>query len=208
MKFVAISDTHGQHKKLNLPDTDAIIHAGDISKRGTVKEIQDFLDWYSRLDYKYKIFIAGNHDFFFERENLDVVDQMIASNIIYLNDSGVEIEGIRLWGSPVQPWFHDWAFNKNRGAEIRKHWDLIPDHTDILITHGPAANILDRTVYGEHVGCEDLRLRVEQVKPKFHIVGHIHESYGSMVIDDTHFINASVLNVGYNLVNDPIVFEL
>ena len=47
-------------------------------------------------------------------------------HIIFLNDSGCVLENIKIWGSPVQPWFYDWAFNRTRGAEIKKHWDLIP----------------------------------------------------------------------------------
>lgn len=48
MNIVCISDTHNQHAKLNdiLPDGDMIIHAGDISLRGSLAEIQDFLQWF------------------------------------------------------------------------------------------------------------------------------------------------------------------
>lgn len=207
MKFIAISDTHGQHTKLLLPEGDVIIHAGDISGRGTESQVREFIDWFSSLHYKYKIFIAGNHDFFLEKASAETVRSMIPSNIIYLNDSSVEIEGIKIWGSPVQPWFHDWAFNRQRGEDIRKHWNLIPADTDILITHGPVKGILDRTVYGQEVGCEDLLDIVKRNKPSVHICGHIHEAYGERINEQTRFINASVLNEDYFLVNSPIEFE-
>ena len=65
MKILFLSDTHSQHRKLkNLPEADMVIHAGDVSKTGRDHEVEDFMRWFSALDYKYKVFIAGNHDFF------------------------------------------------------------------------------------------------------------------------------------------------
>ena len=168
MKFVIISDTHGQHKNLTLPKGDVIIHAGDISQRGKESEIIDFLNWFKDLDFKYKIFIAGNHDFFFEKTSENDIQKIIPENIIYLCDSGVEVEHIKIWGSPITPWFYDWAFNRPRGAQIAHHWQLIPLDTDILITHGPAFGKLDKTTRGENVGCEDLLKSIKEIKPKIH----------------------------------------
>ncbi len=209
MKFVCISDTHNLHKKiLDIPQGDVIIHAGDVSSRGSKKEIKKFLNWYANLDFKYKIFIAGNHDFYFEEEDNNMIQEIIPENIIYLNDSACEIEGIKIWGSPVQPWFYNWAFNRQRGEEIQKHWDLIPKDTDILITHGPPFNILDTTVQGMNVGCENLINTIKNTNIKFCIFGHIHEAYGEKIIDDVHYINASIVNFNYHVVNSPIVFEI
>ncbi|MCP4439320.1 MAG: metallophosphoesterase [Aureispira sp.] len=208
MKIVAISDTHGQHHKLDLPTGDVLIHAGDISKKGTLPQVKDFLHWFAQLDFQYKIFIAGNHDFYFEKAAVEDIQNLIPEGIIYLNDSGVEIEGIKIWGSPVQPWYHDWAFNRERGDEIKKHWDLIPDDIDILVTHGPVYGILDTTIRGERVGCKELLSVVQTIKPKTYICGHIHEHYGTHQTEDTLFINASILNLRYKVTHKPVVFEL
>ena len=208
MKIIAISDTHGKHRNLDLPQGDMLIHAGDVSSRGLEDEVLDFLDWYESLDFKYKIFIAGNHDFYFEKEKKEAIEKVIPSNVIYLNDSGVTIEGIKIWGSPIQPWFFDWAFNRKRGEEIAQHWKFIPDDTNILVTHGPAFGLLDKTFREESVGCEELLKSIKKVKPQFHIAGHIHEAYGQVEKDGTHFINASVLDLRYQLVNKPFEFEL
>jgi Icc-related predicted phosphoesterase len=207
MRFVALSDTHGKHN-FDLPPGDVLLHAGDVSSRGLKSEVQRFLDWFSSLDYTYKIFIAGNHDFFFEEASKEEIDAMIPNNLIYLNDSGVEIEGIKIWGSPIQPWFHDWAFNRKRGPEIQKHWDLIPADSDIVITHGPAFGIHDRLISGMPVGCEDLLPTLQRIAPKVHLCGHIHEAYGERQVGDTLFLNASILNVRYEIANVPIEFEL
>jgi Icc-related predicted phosphoesterase len=210
MKIVAISDTHSKHKYLTddlLGDADMIICAGDISTRGGKSEVIDFLNWYSKLPYQYKILIAGNHDFIFEQEQ--TINSILEEypNIIYINDSGITINDIKIWGSPIQPYFHNWAFNRI-GTSIIKHWDLIPQDTDILVTHGPPMGILDKTIRGAEVGCPYLLEKVNIVKPKFHIFGHIHEAFGQEIIDNTHFINASVLDVRYNLVNHPIYFNI
>jgi Icc-related predicted phosphoesterase len=207
MKIVAISDTHGQHNSISLPEGELLIHAGDLSKRGTKTEVVDFLGWFSAQPHRYKVFIAGNHDFFFEKECSSEIQKLIPDNLIYLNDSQIVIEGIKIWGSPIQPWFYDWAFNRQRGADIKKHWDLIPADTDILLTHGPAHGILDLTMDYRNVGCEELLKKVEAVKPKYHICGHIHEAHGVLEKEGTTFINASLLNVHYRPVFKPIVFD-
>lgn len=208
MKIVAISDTHGQHASLTVPQADMVIHAGDLSKRGTLSQVRDFLDWYAQLPHTYKVFVAGNHDFLFEQYSKDAIKAMIPDNLIYLNDAEVVIENIKIWGSPIQPWFHDWAFNRKRGAEIKRHWDLIPTDADIVVTHGPVYGILDRTSLGQHVGCEDLLDKIRTVKPKYHICGHIHEAYGTIRHGETQYINASVLDLGYKLVNTPVCFSI
>ena len=208
MKIITISDSHGQHHDLKLPSGDMLIHAGDVTSSGTKTQVLDFLQWYGALNYKYKIFIAGNHDFYFEQAGPEEIKQLIPDDVIYLNDSGVVINGLHIWGSPVQPWFYDWAFNKQRGAAIRQHWELIPMDTDILITHGPAHSVLDLTQGNELAGCFDLLEVIKEVKPKVHVSGHIHEGYGQINLFGVKFINASVLDENYILVKKPICFKI
>jgi len=207
MKIVAISDTHGRHDQVQLPKGDILIHAGDISGRGREDEVLDFLNWFTLQDFKYKVFIAGNHDFYFEQATEAAIRAIVPANIIYLNDSGASIEGIHIWGSPVTPWFYDWAFNRHRGKAIQKHWDLIPENTDILITHGPPKGILDKIVSGDTVGCERLVDALKIIKPKFSIFGHIHEARGVLKKKHTTYINASVVNLQYQVVHSPVVFD-
>ncbi|AWG21653.1 metallophosphoesterase [Flavobacterium faecale] len=208
MNITLISDTHFLHNQLHLQGGDMLIHAGDLCGHGTEGEVLAFLKWFGEQPYKHKIFIAGNHDWFFEKQDKTYIDKIIPKKIHYLNDSGVEIEGLKIWGSPVQPTFLDWAFNRQKGAEINKHWKLIPEDTDILITHGPPFGILDRTNSNYNAGCEMLLKKVDQIKPKLHVFGHIHEGYGMVEKDKTIFVNASSVNLNYQLVNAPIILEL
>lgn len=208
MKVVAISDTHSRHKSTKLPKGDVLIHAGDVSYKGEKWEVLDFLKWFGSLNYAHKIFIAGNHDFYLERENPMVLQSLIPPNVTYLKDSGTEINGVRIWGSPVTPWFFNWAFNRRRGKEIQHHWKMIPEHTDILVTHGPPYGILDSVINEQHVGDKDLLKRLQELKPKVHLFGHIHESFGVTRKYGIQFINACILNESYELVNRPIVFEI
>ena len=113
-----------------------------------------------------------------------------------------------MWGSPWQPWFYDWAFNLQRGPEIRAKWDRIPAGVDVLVTHGPPAGILDRVVDGRSVGCADLLDAVRRVRPLLHVFGHIHEAYGEVERDGTRFVNASTCTVRYAPVNAPVVVDL
>jgi Icc-related predicted phosphoesterase len=208
MRLVFISDTHTLHDQIIIPDGDILLHCGDFSSRGRLQEVEDFLDWFGGQPHKYKVLIAGNHDFLAER-NPKIFRLLVPENVIYLEDSGVEIEGIHIWGSPVQPWFFDWAFNRQRGAEIRKHWDLIPENTDVLITHGPPYGILDRVASDNRpVGCRDLLHRVGELSVKICAFGHIHEAYGVQEQDGVVFINASVLDEHYRVSNAPVVREI
>lgn len=210
MEITFISDTHwlvnDAQDKIEmselLPGGPILVHSGDVSGRGTEAEIRRFLDWFSGLPYMHKILISGNHDFFFEVAKPEEVAALIAEypGITYLNDSGATIEGIKFWGSPVTPYFHNWAFNR-WPSEIQPHWDLIPDGIDVLITHGPPHNILDKTHYDRlNVGCPRLLEKVKQIKPKVHAFGHIHEARGKVEQDGTTFINASMVNLRYELV--------
>jgi Icc-related predicted phosphoesterase len=206
MKIVFISDTHGQHENLVLPEGDMIIHAGDVSKRGGMAEMENFLNWYESLPFKYKVFTVGNHDFLAENAPA-LFKKLIPDNCVYLENSDVTIEGIRIWGSPITPWFYDWAFNRQRGADIAKYWAKIPIGTDIVVTHGPVYDILDRTTRGDLTGCEDLRAKLEEIKPKYHVFGHIHEAYGMKTVGETTYINASVLDEQYRMAHKPIVLD-
>lgn len=208
MKFVAISDTHCRHRSLKLPKGDVIIHAGDISYQGERSELEDFLKWFSQLDFEHKIFIGGNHDFFLEKAKPTVLKKLIPENVTYLKDCSTELGGIKVWGSPYTPWYFNWAFNKHRGLQMKKQWSQIPDDTTLLLTHGPAFGILDTVINERHVGCKELLDRVMTLKPKVHVFGHIHESYGSKKLQGVRFYNACMLNESYELVNKPIVFEL
>ncbi len=209
MKISCISDTHGVcHKQLKIKDVDLIIHAGDVSNRGLKTEVTEFLEWFSDQDGD-KIFIAGNHDFFFQYKK-EEIDELISRypSVTYLMDESTEFEGLKIYGSPWQPWFYDWAFNLHRGSEIAEKWAKIPNELDILVTHGPAYGILDETVRGEKVGCEELLKKINEVKPKYHISGHLHESYGQLKGENTIFLNASVLDEKYRFKNQPIFLEI
>jgi Icc-related predicted phosphoesterase len=209
MKICVISDTHGKHKRLVLPEADMIIHCGDFTSVGKEHEVRDFFKWYSGLDqYKYKLTIAGNHDWLFERDGF-FARSLVPHNVIYLQDNGTEIEGIKFWGTPVSKPFCNWAFNRPE-EKLAQHWAVIPDDTDILITHQPPHTIFDWSIYDKvNTGSESLYYEVlQRIKPKYHLFGHIHSGYGIKTIEDTTFINASNLDEDYMCVNDPIIFEI
>lgn len=207
MKIVLISDTHNQHGKIDLPEGDMIIHAGDISGLGTFTEVLNFIQWFDKLPFKHKIFIAGNHDFLFEKQKL-VATAMFPEGITYLENSEVTIEGLKIYGSPYTLEFYDWAFMKKSGREIAEIWSLIPENLDILITHGPPFEVLDQNELGTHCGCKDLLRRVHEVKPRIHVFGHIHEGYGTREINGIQFYNVSSLNENYHVSNQPFVVDL
>lgn len=216
MKILLISDTHNKHNQIltkYLENKDGlfsmIIHAGDVSGRGYKNEITSFLEWYSKLPFEHKVMIPGNHDFLFEddpKSSKELLDKY--PNITYLQDSGVEINGVKIWGSGITPYFFNWAFNRI-GDAICKHWELIPLDTQILITHGPVKGILDVTKRNGSVGCPYLLEKIQQLPElKLHVCGHIHEAYGMVINNKITFVNASVLDLNYNMAHEPIQVEI
>lgn len=185
-KIALISDTHNLHEKLSLGKGDLLIHSGDSTDFGSDYEAEAFLKWFAKQDYKHKICIAGNHDFYFQRTSAIERKKRIPENVIYLQNESITIEGIKFFGSPVTPYFHGLAFNERRGKPISKVWQNIPNDTDILITHGPPFGILDN-----NLGCEELRKYVDRIQPKLHIFGHIHERNGTEQKQSTLFVNAA-----------------
>ena len=235
MRIVCISDTHSLHQMMSheLPKGDILIHAGDCTNIGKQNEVKDFVYWFQNIKgFDSKVFIAGNHDWAFQRVNephhkgdydwfhhLMNDDNFSQSDVVYLEDTNFTIESsefsrpIKIHGSPWQPNFYDWAFNLPRlGDEIKSKWDMIPDDTDILITHGPPQEIRDFVSnwrQGDmNVGCELLRYRIDQIKPLLHVFGHIHGAYGGALINETLFINASTCTERYEPSNKPIVVDL
>lgn len=210
MRLVCFSDTHMAHRGLSLPAGDVLIHAGDATSTGTSDEVARFLAWFASQPHRHKILIAGNHDWLFQRYP-EMSDQLLAEHpgITYLEDTGVEIDGVKFWGSPWQPWYLDWAFNLPRkGARLREVWNKIPIVTDVLITHGPPFGIQDQVHGGEHLGCEEMKIRLATVKPRVHIFGHIHDGYGVAQSKTTTYINACTSTEAYQALNRPIVLDL
>lgn len=230
MKVVFISDTHNQHKDLKIPSGDILIHCGDATGMGTMAEIQEFNNWLRRQPHKHKFFIPGNHDKLFEKDPKFAKSLITGAKVLV--DKLVEVEGLKIYGSPYQPTFGvGWVFNLDRGEAIAKKWAQIPSGIDILVTHGPPHNILDKVVqvYTQdpgmgrmsgrviqrvaYVGCEELIKVVEKIKPRVHAFGHIHYSYGmdKKLWDDgkeTVFINASICTEQYKPLNVPIVIDI
>jgi Icc-related predicted phosphoesterase len=229
VKLVILSDSHGFHPWLDMPEGDVLIHCGDWCKDyGSVKEMKAFADWIASLPYKRKIVIAGNHDFPAQDNDAQAKGNFRKRDIIYLKDSGVELDGVKFWGSPWQPEFCDMAFNLPRGEALWDKWRRIPKDIDVLISHGPPQDILDNAVppgaiFGDnHVGCDQLLRRVRQVKPKLHCFGHVHSGRGIAEHDGTWFVNASIVRAHIPMgskpsmalaeehggLNAPIVFDL
>lgn len=225
MKIVIISDTHEQHLKVNVPNGDLLIHCGDWTNRGDEFATQRFLDWFSAQPYKYKCFIAGNHELtldYYSRTRpayIEYINEYLRNynNLYYLEQSSINIEGLNIYGSPITPFFYNWAFNRQRGKDIAIEWAKIPDDTNVLITHGPPHGILDMVEDNIsnrnrdlHQGCADLRNRVNELKNlKAHVFGHLHTDGGKSVeVNGATYVNAAICTESYRPTNLPVVFEL
>jgi Icc-related predicted phosphoesterase len=221
MRITFISDTHTKHNKVAplLPGGDLLIHAGDFMNSGYhYREAWEFVEWFDSIkNYDHMVFIAGNHDRLFEDwpEKASEITNSF-KHVTYLQDNWVHVGSdvdnlIKIYGSPWQPEFYDWAFNLPRnGEDLREKWFWIPNDTDILITHGPPQTKLDTSGPPWNtplLGCELLMERVKELKPKIHVFGHIHGGYGYVFDGHTHYFNASVLNERYEVANKPMTID-
>ncbi len=205
MRIVCLSDTHELHRELEVPEGDLLIHAGDItffSKRPSM--LRDFNEWLGTMPHRYKVVVPGNHDFLLEEaHNCSVI-----TNAVTLIDSGMKVQGIKIWGSPVTP-LYGGAFGISDAADRKRHWAKIPEGTDIVITHGPAFGILDRE-NGSNVyqGCLELRDAIQRVRPRLHVFGHVHSGYGTLRTKHTYHINAALFDEVGSVERKPIVVDL
>lgn len=228
MRFVCFSDTHGRHERVTVPEGDVLVFAGDACERGTLDELTRFLDWFESHPHPHKLFVAGNHDWPLDPSRAAAEEAralVVDSGATYLQDDALVLGSVKVYGSPWQPAFHDWAFNLPRGGPDLQHaWAQIPDDTDLLVTHGPPHGILDRNFMRKDCGCELLTARVAEVEPRVHVFGHIHEAAGILAAPDssagiqskgdrswgvrTTFANVSAVNLFYRPVHAPCVFDL
>lgn len=210
MRLVLMADTHGMHDKVVVPGGDVLIHAGDFCNQGTFQDAKKFVQWLSVLPHKHKIIIAGNHDRILETD-LQISDLLFGGIAEYLLDSETVINEIKFYGSPYQPEFCNWSFNlPTGGKELKQKWAMIPDDTDVLITHCPPEGVLDKVnIGGTNAGCKHLRDRVKKIKPKLHLFGHIHEGRGVNVhaLAPTWCINTTICNFNYEPLFKPIVID-
>lgn len=201
MKIWLISDIHAEEQYLKIPENiDMLIVAGDVTNYHTpipnCMEFEYFKKWLINLNIKYKVIIAGNHDYwatqFYYKEELKL------NNIHYLENNLIEIEGIKIYGSPITPTFGNWYFMSD---DTSKYWQDIPE-CDILITHGPPYGIFDVNEYNEHCGDINLLKRLTDLKPKVHCFGHIHDNpkfinFNHYKAKDTLFLNCSIVTDGF-----------
>lgn len=206
MRIVVISDTHGLHEGLAVPDGDILVHAGDLTRRGRLEDVAAFDGWLAALPHRHKVVIAGNHDLCFQRQPAE--SRALLEHALYLEDQEATVGGLRLYGSPWQPFFFDWAFQPRPGGSLRDKWRLVPTGVDVLVTHGPPRGIGDRTARGDAAGCPELSQELERVRPRVHLFGHIHEGYGLLERDGTLYVNASTCDLRYRASNPAVVVDL
>jgi Icc-related predicted phosphoesterase len=208
VKIVAISDTHGRHRRLTVPQGDVLVHAGDITPSGEVDVVHDFASWLAELPHRHKLVIPGNHDHCFDISKGKFnpgCRQVIEERAHFLLDSAVTIDGLRFYGSPWCPNLNGWAFwDRERDRFLDAPTDI-----DVLITHGPPAGIHDGGPLSFHSGSAHLARYVRRCwKLQLHIFGHVHEGYGESRLGEVHFVNAASCDRDYQPVNAPIVVDL
>lgn len=226
MKLVFISDTHSRHSGLIIPECDILFHCGDWTGLGDEGDVREFAKWLEVQPAKYIVITPGNHEVSFSKKLPQsrswITDHCPRANVL-IHES-VEIQGIKIFGSPWTPFFFNWSWNAGRTLSeaayyfkpfIGDLWQDIPEDINILLTHGPAYEILDRAVnwYDKsefvYVGCEELSKRIKALKElKIHAFGHLHYDGGKTeTIDDVIRVNAAICDDDYKPLNKIVTLK-
>jgi predicted phosphodiesterase len=213
MNIVAMSDMHGQ-LPYQVPACDLLLLAGDLTPvtnhgLGFQEAWLDgeFRRWLKQQPARKIIGIAGNHDFIFEQAPESVPTDL---PWMYLQDAGITWEGLRIWGTPWQPWFFDWAFNGDP-ERLKRQWALIDPNTDILVVHGPPRGYGDGVPEKNGIrlcGCPHLLERIKEIQPRLVVFGHIHEGRGEWQLGKTRLANVTILDEKYQAVHEPFVCSI
>lgn len=212
MRLVALADTHLRHERLlgagHIPyrgPDDVLVHAGDLCQYGTLDELRTAAAFLATLPHATKVVVAGNHDVCLQKQPVEARAILADHGLLYLEDEVATIAGVRFYGSPWQPMFRVWAFGARRGPELAAKWARIPEDVDVLVTHAPPWGFGDRVRLGRlgarhlggspdrevHAGCADLRRRIEVVRPRVHLFGHIHQDRGLWRHDGILLLNVT-----------------
>lgn len=206
MKITTFSDTHMLHENATIPDGDILIFAGDMAVCRTIQDVASFNTFLKNLPHTHKIVVGGNHDHLLSES--PELGRKLLKDVHYLQDEELILEGIKFYGSPWQPTFNTVAcdaFALPRGKAMQEKWDMIPEDTDILITHVPPCGIMDEDG-GIAQGCSDLLRAVQRIQPRFHIFGHIHNHNGRKTIGPTTFINSNVKGMN-GIIRPALTFD-
>jgi len=210
VRLVIISDTHGWHDELVLPEGDVLIHCGDLCDGVNPRsdELRALDAWFARQPFDHILYTGGNHDRAIQ-ELAGYMDQPLDNALLLIDDS-VQIDGVHFWGAPWVPDLQGWAFYAD-SSTLKAKWAEIPEDTDVLITHTPPAGVLDLPgSMTRHIGCQALTERLHALTPRAHCFGHVHASRGTQARGETTFVNAAVVGgkYPYAVMHAPIVIDI
>jgi len=208
VRIALISDTHGFHDEITIPACDILIHSGDYSGYGDMRELIAFNQWLGTLDQCENIVVVdGNHDIFAYKSHSTA--RALLTNAIYLRDEMTTINGLKIWGSPWSRTYGNWAYMTEE-AELLKKYNRIPENIDILVSHTPVYGILDHVPGFGSAGSVALRDEVkDRIKPRLLVCGHLHDDGGKQkTVDGTIYVNAAICDEDYIPSRSPIFLWL
>jgi len=205
--LVIVADTHELHREVDVPNGDILLFAGDMTMFSRRPEmVHDFNNWLGELPHRHKVCTVGNHEFL--AESNPKFSSLLPNAIVLINQS-VEIDGLRVYGSPITV-HAGGAFGMSSPAERARHWKNIPRNTNVLLVHGPPWGILDGAPDSdEHEGDPELRAAINTL-PDLRLVafGHNHSGHGQLEVDGILYVNAALMGPLGDLEYKPITVRL
>lgn len=200
-----VSDTHRRHRSLTIPECDILIHCGDFGsfEREDEATLNDADAWFAEVPAQHVICVGGNHDFMLQRREFRF------AHATFLEDTGAEIDGLSIYGSPWCPDLSGFAYYAAED-ELIERWRRIPAGIDVLVTHTPPYGVLDvPSSGGVHLGCPHLRAELQRIQPRLHVFGHVHAGHGRHGDGGIQFVNAAVVGGReYEVRHAPILVTL
>lgn len=206
LRVVLISDTHGCHRQLQIPDGDVLIHGGDFTRSGFLEDAEDFNKWLGELSsshrFQHKIVINGNHEY---TASWKARTAELLSNATFLRDEAIEIgsgctrRGLRVHGTEFS-----WPMKNSRNPT----YEAIEGPVDVLVCHSPVKGYAD-----DGRGCTELLRLVRRLRPRLVVSGHIHAAHarvrGTGILAGTTFVNAANAHKSHTHMGwGPVVVDL
>lgn len=181
----ATSDIHGFTPEVSIEPCDLALIAGDfmpVHDHGSMVQrrflLTQFSEWLDEQPADHIVLVSGNHDFLMQKAWAWRYVERLPEKVTYLRDSGADLCGQRIWGTPWSFCPEGWAFRYEHETHAERVCSNIPDDTDIIVSHGPPYGYGDRVLNGLMLGSGALMQRIRQVRPRLTVFGHIHEGYG------------------------------
>ena len=189
MKILVVSDVENKYiwdffDKSKFNDIDCVISCGDLKS--------SYLSFLVTMLAVPVFYVHGNHDknyVYDPPEGCDCIEDTV------INFKGVRIAGL---GGSIEYNGGTFQYTEEKMKKrVKKLIKICKSPIDILVTHSPTYELGDEPESQCHMGFKSFYSLYEQLKPTYHLYGHVHFTYSINVKRSMSYNDIKLIN-GYN----------